>query len=166
MWEIKGEGFLKKLAQQELFLTRDLRQLTDALAKGKIVLAFGIGRSQAEPFVKAGLPIKPAPAPKEGLPASNSFGVIGIVKDPPHPNATKVFVNWFLSREGQDWYGRVMQNGTRRLDVDTRWLKKLGVEAAKDVLTLQEYHRVRNRLEDKNTKVRLPGGKFAETIFQ
>lgn len=51
-------------------------------------------------------------------------------------------------------------------DVDTRWLKKLGVEAAKDVLTLQEYHRVRNRLEDKNTKVRLPGGKFAETIFQ
>jgi len=166
MWEIKGEGFLKKLAQQELFLTRDLRQLTDALAKGKIALAFGIGRSQAEPFVKAGLPIKPAPAPKEGLPASNSFGVIGIVKDPPHPNATKVFVNWFLSREGQDWYGRVMQNGTRRLDADTRWLKKLGVEAAKDVLTLQEYHRVRNHLEDKYTKVRLPGGKFAETIFQ
>jgi hypothetical protein len=64
MWEIKGEGFLKKLAQQELFLTRDLRQLTDALAKGKIALAFGIGRSQAEPFVKAGLPIKPAPAPR------------------------------------------------------------------------------------------------------
>jgi len=25
---------------------------------------------------------------------------------------------------------------------------------------------VRNHLEDKYTKVRLPGGKFAETIFQ
>ena len=166
MWEVKGEEFLKKLAQQDLFLTRDLRQLTDALSKGRVALAFGIGRSQAEPFVKAGLPIKPAPAPKEGLPASNSFGVIGIVKDPPHPNATKIFVNWFLSREGQDWYSRVMQNGTRRLDVDTKWLKELGVDAAKDVLTVQDYHRLRNHLEDKYTKVRVPAGKFAETILQ
>jgi ABC-type Fe3+ transport system substrate-binding protein len=166
MWEVKGEGFLKKLVQQELFLTRDLRQLADVLAKGKVAIAFGIGRSQAEPFVKAGLPIKPAPAPKEGLPASNSFGVLGVVKDPPHPNATKIFINWFLSREGQDWYGRVMQNGSRRLDVDTKWLKELGVDAAKDSITVQEYHRVRNHLEDKYTKVRVPSGKFAETILR
>ena len=96
----QGEEFLKKLVQQELFLTRDLRQLTDALAKGKVALAFGIGRSQAEPFVKAGLPIAGAGA-QEGLPASNSFGVLGIVKDPPHPNATRIFINWFLSREGR-----------------------------------------------------------------
>jgi ABC-type Fe3+ transport system substrate-binding protein len=166
MWEVKGEEFLKKLVQQDLFLTRDLRQLTDTLAKGKVALGFGIGRSQAEPFVKAGLPIKPAPAPKEGLPASNSFGVLGIVKDPPHPNATRIFINWFLSREGQDWYSRVMQNGTRRLDVDTKWLKELGVDAAKDSISLQEYHRVRNHLEDKYTKVRVPSGKFAETILR
>jgi ABC-type Fe3+ transport system substrate-binding protein len=166
MWEVKGEEFLKKLVQQELFLTRDLRQLTDTLAKGKVALAFGVGRSQAEPFVKSALPIKPAPAPKEGLPASNSFGVLGIVKDPPHPNATKVFINWFLSREGQDWYSRVMQNGTRRLDVDTKWLGELGVSAAKDVLTVQEYHRLRNHLEDKYTKVRVPSDKFAETILR
>jgi ABC-type Fe3+ transport system substrate-binding protein len=166
MWEIKGEEFLKKLVEQDLFITRDLRQLTDALAKGKVILAFGIGRSQAEPFVKVGLPIKPAPTPKEGLPASNGFGVIGIIKDPPHPNAAKVFVNWFLSREGQDWYGRIMQNGTRRLDVDTKWLKSLGVDPAKDALTVQEYHRVRNHLEDKYTKVRVPAGKFAETILK
>lgn len=166
IWEQKGEEFLKKLAHQELFLTRDLRQLADAVAKGKVALAFGLGRSQTEPFVKAGLPLKPAPSPKEGLPASNSFGVVGIVKDPPHINATKVFINWFLSREGQDWYGRVMQNGTRRLDVDTHWLKALGVDAAKDALSVQEYHRVRNHLEDKYTKVRVPAGKFAEMILQ
>ena len=166
MWDVKGEEFLKKLAQQDLFLTRDLRQLTDTLSKGRVAVAFGIGRSQAEPFVKAGLPIKPVPAPKEGLPASNSFGVLGIVKDPPHPNATKIFVNWFLSREGQDWYGRVMQNGTRRLDVDTKWLNELGVQAAKDGLTLEDYHRVRNHLEDKYTKVRVPAGKFAETVLK
>jgi iron(III) transport system substrate-binding protein len=165
MWEQRGEEFLKKLVEQDLFLTRDLRQLADALAKGKIALAFGLGRSQAEPFVKAGLPITPAPVTKEGLPASNAFGVVGVIKDPPHANATKVFVNWFLGREGQDWYSRIMQNGTRRLDVNTHWLKDLGIAAAKDALTVQEYHRVRNHLEDKYTNVRVPAGKFAETIL-
>jgi ABC-type Fe3+ transport system substrate-binding protein len=166
MWDVKGEDFLRKLVQQDLFLSRDLRQLADALSKGKVALAFGIGRSQADPFVKAGLPIKPVPPPKEGLPASNSFGVLGVVKDPPHPNATKIFINWFLSKEGQEWYGKVMQNGTRRLDVDTKWLKELGVEAAKDALSIEEYHRLRNHLEDKYTKVRVPAGKFAETILK
>lgn len=166
MWDVKGEEFLRKLVQQDLFLTRDLRQLTDALAKGKVTAAFGIGRSQADPFVSAGLPLKPVPAPKEGLPASNSFGVVGIVKSPPHPNAAKAFINWFLSREGQQWYSKLMENGTRRLDVDTQWLNDLGVTAAKDVLTIQDYHRLRNHLEDKYTKVRVPAGKFAETIIK
>jgi len=166
MWELRGEEFLKKLVQQELFLTRDLRQLADAVAKGKVVLAFGLGRSQTEPFIKAGLPLKPAPVTKEGLPASNGFGVLGVLKDPPHPNAARVFVNWFLGREGQEWYSKVMLNGTRRLDVNTKWLKDSGIEAAKDALTVQEYHRVRNHLEDKYTKVRVPAGKFAETILQ
>lgn len=166
MWEIKGEEFLKKLAAQELFLTRDLRQLADALAKGKIAVAFGLGRSPVDPFVDAGLPLKPVPPPKEGLPASNGFGVLGVIKNPPHPNATKVFVNWFLSKEGQEWYSKILENGTRRLDVDTRWLGKLGINAAKDALSVEEYHRVRNHLEDKYTKVRLPAGKFAETILK
>jgi ABC-type Fe3+ transport system substrate-binding protein len=166
MWEIKGEDFLRRLAQQELFLTRDLRQLADALAKAKVAVAFGLGRVPVSPFVDAGLPLKPVPAPKEGLPASNGFGVLGVIKNPPHPNATKVFINWFLSKEGQDWYGRTLENGTRRLDVDTRWLKELGINAAKDTITVQEYHRVRNHLEDKYTKVRLPSGQFAETILQ
>ena len=166
MWDIKGEDFLKKLAQQELFLSRDSRQLADALAKAKVAVAFGLGRVPVAPFVDAGLPLKPVPAPKEGLPASNGFGVLGVIKNPPHPNATKVFVNWFLGKEGQDWYGRTLENGTRRLDVETLWLKQLGINAAKDTITVQEYNRVRNHLEDKYTKVRLPAGKFAETILQ
>ena len=54
----------------------------------------------------------------------------------------------------------------RRLDVDTKWLKEIGVDAAKDVLTVEEYHRLRNHLEDKYTKVRVPSAKFAETILK
>jgi ABC-type Fe3+ transport system substrate-binding protein len=166
MWEVKGEEFLKKLVAQDLFLSRDLRQLADALAKGKVAVAFGLGRSPVDPFVDAGLPLKPVPTPKEGLPSSNGFGVLGVIKSPPHANATKVFVNWFLSKEGQEWYSKILENGTRRLDVDTRWLNRVGINAVKDTITVEEYHRVRNHLEDKYTKVRLPAGKFAETILK
>ena len=40
--KIKGEEYLKKLAAQEMFLSRDQRQLADSLAKGKIALTIGL----------------------------------------------------------------------------------------------------------------------------
>lgn len=166
LWEIKGEGFLHKLVQHDLFLSRDLRQIGDALAKGKVVVSVGVGYSQLEPFLKSGLPLRQLPPPKEGLPASNGFGVLGVVKNPPHPNAAKILVNWLLSREGQDFYGKVMRHATRRLDVETKWLVDQGVQPAKDYITLEEYHRVRNHLEDKYTRVRVPASAFAEKILK
>jgi hypothetical protein len=50
--------------------------------------------------------------------------------------------------------------------VDTKWLQQHGVRAAKDVMSLEEYHRLRNHLEDKYTRVRLPAAKFAEQILR
>lgn len=166
LWDVKGEDYLKKLVRQELFLSRDLRQIADALAKGKLAMSIGVGRSQYDPFIAAGLPVKQASTPKEGLPSSNGFGVVGIVKSPPHPHAAKIFISWLLSRQGQNFYGRVMKHATRRLDVDTGWLMEFGVRAAKDFLTLEEYHRVRNHLEDNYIKVRIPAAKFAEEILR
>jgi hypothetical protein len=49
-----------------------------------------------------------------------------------------------------------MKQGTRRLDVDTKWMSQIGVDAAKDVMTVAEYHRLRNHLEDKVINVRIP----------
>jgi iron(III) transport system substrate-binding protein len=166
LWDIKGEEFLRKLVQQELFVSRELRQVADGLAKGKLAISIGVGISQYEPFIQSGLPVRQLPTPAEGLPASSGFGVVGIVKNPPHPNAAKVFLNWLLSKEGQDFYGKAMKASTRRLDVDTKWLAEHGSVAAKDSLTLAEYNRVRNHLEDKYTKVRAPAGKFAEQILK
>lgn len=166
LWDIKGEEYLKELAKQELFLSRDLRQVGDALAKGKVAITVGVGYSQYEPFLKAGLPIKELPRPKEGLPSSNGFGTVGVLKEPPHPNAAKVFLNWLLSKEGQELYGRVMRHATRRLDVDTKSMVEVGVQAAKDFITLEEYYRVRNHLEDKCVRIRQPAAKFAEKILK
>ena len=38
----------------------------------------------------------------------------------PHPNAAKVFVNWYLSRESQQLYADFVQTNSRRLDTEPR----------------------------------------------
>ena len=38
---------------------------------------------------------------KEGAALSAGQGFLTLVNQAPHPNAAQVFVNWFLSREGQ-----------------------------------------------------------------
>jgi ABC-type glycerol-3-phosphate transport system substrate-binding protein len=119
-----------------------------------------------EGFLNAKLPVKEIPAIKEGLPSSNDSAFIGIVKDAPHPNAARVFVNWLLSKEGQELYVKVMHQSTRRLDVNTKWLQEHGVRAAKDIMTVEQYHKLRNHLEDKYTKVRIPAAKFAEEVIK
>ena len=166
LWDKKGEAYLKRLLQQDLFISRDQRQLGDALAKGKLALALGISFYTLEGFIVANLPVKELPTPKEGLPSSNGSGVIGVVKNAPHPNAAKLFVNWLLSKEGQELYVKYMHQSSRRLDVDTKWLREHGVRAAKDNMSVEQYHRARNHLEDKYTRVRIPAGKFAEEILK
>jgi hypothetical protein len=71
----EGRRVPEKLVAQDLFLSRDLRQLADALASGKVLWP-SAWRSPVDPFVDAGLPLKPVPTPKEGLPSSNGFGVL------------------------------------------------------------------------------------------
>ncbi len=70
-------------------------------------------------------------------------------------------MNWLLSKEGQEIYSRALLHGTRRLDVDTKWMAREGVEAAKDYLSLKDNERLRNYLEDKCVEVRLKSQKFA-----
>jgi ABC-type Fe3+ transport system substrate-binding protein len=169
MWSymnyIKGEEYLKRLAGQNLFVTRDLRLLAENLARGKIAVTSGIGYSEFLPFIKANLPVTPLPIPKEGLYVSGGYGHLTVLKNPPHPNAAKVFVNWLLSRDGQEIFSRGMGVGSRRLDIDTRWLKEYGVVAAKDFLNLEQYRKYENQSEDKIYKIREPGAAMARKLL-
>ena len=58
LWKVKGEEFLAKLAQQDLLVSQNLRQLADSLAKGKLAFTIGVSHYTYEPFIKAGLPVK------------------------------------------------------------------------------------------------------------
>jgi len=166
LWKVKGEDYLAKLAQQALLISQNLRQIADALAKGKLAFTVGLSHYSYEPFMKAGLPVKPLPHIKEGSHANNGSGVITVVKNPPHPSAAKVFVSWLLSKEGQELYGKAMVQGTRRLDVNTAWLKESGVEACKDVMTVDDYYRLETHLESSVLKIRNPAIALANRLLR
>src|SRR4030095_3189422 len=135
LWSTKGEDFLVKLAKQDPFVMANARQLAEALAKGKIAICIGCSRHNVTPFIKAGLPLKLLPIAKEGDEATGGYAV-GVVKLPRHPNAAKAFVTWLLRKEGQELWGQAMLDASRRMDVDTKWLAKHDVGAAKKDLTV------------------------------
>lgn len=166
MWEIKGEDYLKKLADQELLLGRDQRQLAENLAKGRVALIIGLTYYSFLPFVKAGLPVRPLPPLKEGTYGTGGSGNLAIIKNPPHPNATKIFVNWLLGREGQELFTKALGQATRRLDVDTKWLRDAGVIPAKDSMAVKDYLPTENQSEEKLEKVREPALKVAQKLLR
>jgi iron(III) transport system substrate-binding protein len=165
IWFIKGEDYLKKLVAQNLFISRDQRLLGESLAKGKIAVVIGLTYYSLLPFVNAGLPVKPLPPLKEGTYGTGGSGNLTIIKNPAHPNATKIFVNWLLGKEGQEIVTKALGQATRRLDVDTQWLKSLGVIPAKDHLTVKEYLEAENQSEEKLEKVREPAVKVANKLL-
>ena len=162
---VKGEEYLKRLVAQKLLIGRDLRLLAENLAKGRVAITLGIGYAEFHPYIKAGLPVKTLPTPKEGLYATAGYGSLTIIKNPPHPNATRLFVNWLLSKEGQEVFTRAMGEPTRRLDVETKWLKEVGVLAAKDGLTLEQFYKMENQSEERVYKVRDPGAALARKLL-
>ena len=161
----KEEDYLPRLVAQKLFITRDLRLLAENLAKGKIAVTSRIGYSEYYPFIKTNLPVVAPPVPKEGLYVSGGYGHLTVFKNQPHPNATRVFINWLLSHDGQEVFARSMGVGTRRVDVERKWLKEYGVISAKDFLTLDQYYKLENQSEEKINKIREPAAAVARKLL-
>jgi iron(III) transport system substrate-binding protein len=166
MWQVKGEEYLKNLTAQDLYLGRDQRLLAESLVKGRVAVMIGLSYYSYAPFLKAGLPIKALPTLKEGTYGTSGSGNLAILKAPPHPNSTKVFINWLLSHEGQEVVSRALGQATRRLDVDTRWLRESGTIPAKDVMSVDDFGRVENQSEEKLDKVRKPALKVAQALLK
>lgn len=163
--EVKGEDFLRRLVGQKLIIGRDPRILAENLGKGTTSIVMGMGYYTFAAFIKAGLPIQALPAPKEGTYVSGGSGHLVILKNAPHANASKVFMNWFLSREGQEIFGKALGQGSRRFDVDTKWLREIGIAGAKDVLTVEQYYKRENQSEDKINRLREPAAALARKLL-
>lgn len=165
LWKTKGEDFLKKLVQQNLVIMGEERPLAEALAKGSLALTIGLDIDNFISFVRAGLPVKPLPQLKDGVYPVTGSGALAVIKDPPHPNATKVFVNWLLSKEGQSTYQNALGEPTRRLDVDAP-KEAYAVRPAREFMSIEQYHRLESHTEDKQESVRKPAIAAAERLIK
>src|SRR6185437_10070254 len=129
-------------------------------ARGRVDVMIGLSYYSYLPFLKAGLPVKSLPKLKEGNYGTGGSGNVAIIKGPAHPNSTRVFVNWVLGREGQEVTSRTLGQATRRLDVDTRFLKESGTIAAKDVMSVNDFVKIVNQYPHvpyENRKVKVTG---------
>jgi len=100
-----GPDYLKKLfSVAGITLVRDDRQQTDWLAAGKFPLTLTSKATEVEEAKNQGLPVDVLDAhafKKDGVGLEAGGTMLALMNKAPHPNAAKVLINWFLSREGQ-----------------------------------------------------------------
>ncbi len=106
-----GPNFIRRLfAEMDITIFRSRRQGPDWLATGKYPLCFSC--RDITRGIRQGLPVNQIEPEslKEMEPVIGGGGssVLVLINRAPHPNAAKVFINWYLSREGQMVWQRVM----------------------------------------------------------
>lgn len=121
--EAEASDFLRRLIkEQEAVVIRENRLQVEWVARGKHSIGFGAEPGDIVPFMKAGAPIKVAYT-KEGAQSSSVGGAMAVPVASPHPNATIVFVNWILSKEGQTIFAENWGMASVRADISLRGIE-------------------------------------------
>ncbi|MGE0718800.1 MAG: ABC transporter substrate-binding protein [Alphaproteobacteria bacterium] len=96
--QVLGLDYWKKIADQNPRLFESNGPTATAVVSGEVAVAMLLINASL-PLHQDGAPIIPI-YPTEGMPATP--GAAGITKVATNPNAAKLFLNWFLSIEGQN----------------------------------------------------------------
>ena len=105
-----GAEFLRRLyTETDITLFRDRRQGTNWLATGKFSVCHLC--RDIDKAAKQGLPVEdisPDKLKEGGSIGGGGSSVLALINRAPHPNAAKLFINWYLSRQGQALWQQVM----------------------------------------------------------
>lgn len=115
---VLGQDFLVQLANAKPIILRDQNLEADWLVHGKIAVLVVPRIDLLAELMRLGAPVKGI-IPAEGTFLHGGSGVLGIFNRPPHPSAAKVFMNWYLSKEGQTVAVRASGYQSGRVDVPT-----------------------------------------------
>ena len=118
-----GPDMVKRfLTEMDVAVSRDIRQMVDWVAHGKYAIAAlqNADRLDIWEAKSKGLPIDAFRTDrfKEGGFVGSGGGNIMLINPAPHPNATRVFLNWLLSREGQIAFQKLVETGRNSLRID------------------------------------------------
>jgi iron(III) transport system substrate-binding protein len=112
-----GESALKTMiVDQEPVFSRERRQIIEGVVRGRYPIGMALFDTILPEFVEQGLGrnVKPLILPEaDYIPAEG----IMLFNKAPHPNAAKLFVNWFLTKDGQTGMAQGLKHNSRRKDV-------------------------------------------------
>ncbi len=122
LYDLHGEAFVTKLIKdQEVVFTSDIRQHVDWVVKGRYAIGFAPFPQAVFAYTSAGiknLDTERNPNWKDRQGLSTGFGAIAMPIKSAHPAASKFFVNWLLTKEGQMTLARGLGYQSRRIDAD------------------------------------------------
>ncbi len=99
MGEDEGMAYLRALARQEIVpLPIAIRAVLDRVIAGEYAIGLEMNNTHAALSAALGAPVKWVPL----NPVSETVQVSGITKGAPHPNAGKLFIDFMVSRAGQE----------------------------------------------------------------
>jgi iron(III) transport system substrate-binding protein len=118
MLKTYGDDFLRRLmAQQKPVIVKEPRQQIDWLGSGRYPITIGVPTIAFVEYAQRGGSIdefKKMTGPRTW---TQGVGGIQALTEAPHPNATKVFVNWLLTRDVQARVMKAVKLNSRRKDV-------------------------------------------------
>ena len=97
MGEEKGLEYMRKLSDQNIQFRTGRTLVTDMVVAGETSLAIALYNERVEEMKAKGAPIDWVPLD----PVVPQIHPLGISANAPHPNAARLFVDFILSREGQ-----------------------------------------------------------------
>ncbi len=114
-------NYLREFAKQEPIISRDSRIMAEWVARGKYPITVGLKTDIVAEFQRLGSPIQLV-TPVEGTYVGTDSGGLTLLKNPEHPNAAKLFINWILTKEGLAFISKAYGGQTARTDVATDFI--------------------------------------------
>jgi iron(III) transport system substrate-binding protein len=116
---VRGEDWWRQLLNNDITVTGDRRQQIEWAVRNRYPVGVSISNTSVPEFQQKGVGLNLVPlaykSPMGGrLSMTNN---VALFNRAPHPNAAKVFINWLLSKEGQQIYANTLDQASRRLDV-------------------------------------------------
>jgi iron(III) transport system substrate-binding protein len=114
-----GDGVKQLLVDQQPVLVRGNADVAEQVIRGGRQLSVAmLSEDTLVQYKQAGVPLKLEDVQLDDIPSISNSGLApAVFKSGPHPNATKVFINWLLSEPAQELLQREQRNNSTRKDV-------------------------------------------------
>jgi iron(III) transport system substrate-binding protein len=128
-----GMDGLIQLYKNQVTYTSNPQQIGEWVVRGRYPIGIGLEPQTLNDFQSQGVGAKVAPLPDSAYKTqqiSVGFGAVGLIDRAPHPNASIVYINWLLSKAGQEAWVQIPRN-SRRTDVEAAFpdlVPKAGTE--------------------------------------